>query len=125
MNQPFAAGALASTVEDLLRWKRGLVNHRLLTSDSWQAMTTRGKLSSGRTCDYGFGVFLRRLDDQPAIRHGGGISGFRSDLAYFPDKEITIAVLANTEGARPEKLTDRIARYLFSADPMPPSVPAR
>jgi len=116
MRQPFAAGALASTVEDLIRWQRGLVNHELLKPASWKAMTTPGKLNNGKTSSYGLGVFLRELDDQPAIRHGGGIIGFRSDLAYLPDTDITIAVLTNTEGARPQRITDRIAQYLFQAE---------
>ena len=116
MRQPFAAGALASTVEDLIRWQRGLENHELLKPASWKAMTTRGKLNDGKTSPYGFGVFLRKLDDQTAIRHGGGINGFRSDLAFFPDTNITIAVLTNTEGASPEKTTDRIARHIFQVN---------
>jgi hypothetical protein len=76
-------------------------------------MTTRGKLNGGATSDYGLGVFLRKLDEQPVIRHGGGINGFRSDLAYFPDEDITIAVLSNTEGARPATATDQIARHIL------------
>lgn len=120
MGQPFAAGALASTVEDLIRWQRGLVNHTLLDPDSWKAMTTPAKLNHGKASVYGLGMFLRKLDDHPTIRHGGGINGFRSDLAYFPDMDVTIAVLANTERARPEKVTDRIARHLFKTEPPPP-----
>ena len=81
MGQPFAAGALASTVEDLLRWQRSLVSHKLLKPASWKAMTTRGKLNDGEVSVYGLGVFLRKLDDQRTIRHGGGINGFLSDLA--------------------------------------------
>jgi CubicO group peptidase (beta-lactamase class C family) len=115
MGQPFAAGGLVSTVEDLVLWQRGLVNHELLSSASWKKMTTRGRLNDGETCPYGLGVFQRKLDDHPVIRHGGGINGFRSDLAYFPNENITIAVLANMEGARPEKLTDQIARHIFQS----------
>jgi len=120
MRQPFAAGALVSTVENLIRWQRGLVNHELLEPASWKTMTTCGKLNNGKTTSYGLGVFLRKLDDQPAICHGGGIVGFRSDLTYFPNTDITIAVLANTEGARPQRITDRIARHLFQANPHQP-----
>jgi CubicO group peptidase (beta-lactamase class C family) len=116
MGQPFAAGALASTVEDLIRWQRGLVNHTLLEPASWKAMTTPGKLNHGKTSVYGLGVFLRKLGDHPTIRHGGGINGFRSDLAYFPEIDVTIAVLANKDGTRPEKVTDRIAQHLFQSD---------
>ena len=43
------------------------------------------------------------------IRHGGGISGFRAEVAYYPDEELTIAVLANSEGLNTDRLSDQIA----------------
>jgi len=115
MTQPFSAGALASTVEDLITWQRGLVGGKLLTADSHQSMTTQGKLNDGRHTNYGLGLFVRKFDGHTALRHGGGIKGFRSDLTYLPEIDHTIVVLANCESARPEKLSDRIARHLFGA----------
>jgi CubicO group peptidase (beta-lactamase class C family) len=116
MTQPFSAGALASTVEDLITWQRALVNHKLLSADSLKMMTTPGKLNDGKPTSYGLGVFVRRLDGRVAIRHGGGIKGFRSALAYFPDTDHTIAALANCESSRPEKVLDKVARHLFAGE---------
>jgi D-alanyl-D-alanine carboxypeptidase len=116
MTQPFSAGALASTVEDLIAWQRGLAGGKLIAADSYQSMTIPGKLNDGRHTNYGLGLFLRRFDGHTALRHGGGIKGFRSDLAYFPEIDHTIVVLANCESARPEKLSDRIAKHLFDEE---------
>lgn len=113
MTRPFAAGSLASTVEDLIAWQRGLLKNRILTADSYTLMTTPGELNDGKPTNYGCGVFLQKLDGHPVIRHGGGINGFRSELAYLPESDETIVVLTNTEGAQPNRLADRIARYLF------------
>jgi len=113
MRQPFAAGALVSSVRDLLRWQQALVNHRLLDAESWELMTTRAKLDDGTDSDYCLGVARGRLGEHPTIRHGGGINGFRSDLVYFPDEDITIAVLTNTDGADPGGISNKIARHLL------------
>ncbi|MBC8874239.1 MAG: hypothetical protein H8E44_32770 [Planctomycetes bacterium] len=60
------------------------------------------------------GLFLRKLGDQQVVRHGGGILGFRADLAYYPAFGYTIAVLANSENAKAAKISDQIARYLIA-----------
>ena len=114
MKQPFAAGALASTVGDLITWQRGLVAHRLLTSRSQAAMTQQGTLNDGKPIAYGLGVFVRTSNGRPVIRHGGGINGFRSDLAYYPKQDVTIVVLANSESTNPARISDQIARSLLN-----------
>ena len=113
LNQTVGAGNLSATVKDLILWQRGLVAHRLLTAGSINSMLARGKLNNGKPFDYGLGIRTGRLDGQKVIRHGGGISGFRSDLAYYPDSEITIAVAANSEHANTRAISDRIARFLI------------
>lgn len=44
------------------------------------------------------------------IHHGGGINGFVSELAYYPDDSLTVAVLANTTPAPSEQIAENIAR---------------
>lgn len=119
MGQPFAAGSLASSVTDLLKWQHALLSGELLGEESWSTMTTRGTLSNGGRTNYGFGVFLSTLGKEPMIRHGGGINGFRGELACFPDRGITVVVLTNTEGAAPQRLLARIGRQLIKPRPAP------
>jgi len=116
LNQTVGAGNLSATVKDLILWQRGLVAHRLITAQSIGSMLARGKLNDGKPFDYGLGIRTGRLDGQKVIRHGGGISGFRSDVAYYPDSEITIAVAANSEHANTKAISDRIARHLMKQD---------
>ena len=40
MTQPHAAGALVSTVDDLLRWNRAVHEGKVLSSDSYRSMIT-------------------------------------------------------------------------------------
>jgi CubicO group peptidase (beta-lactamase class C family) len=113
LGQTVGAGNLAATVTDMIIWQRGLVAHRLLTDGSFRLMTTAGKLNGGKGFDYGLGIRTGRLGDHKFIRHGGGISGFRSDLAYYPESEITIAIAANCDRVNTRVISDRIARYVM------------
>jgi len=113
LKQTVGAGNMSSTVGDLLLWQRGLFTHRVLRTESSRTMRTRGKLSNGKSINYGLGVVVRKLDGHEAVRHGGGIPGFRADVAYYPDSELTIAVLSNTEHANTARISDRIARGLL------------
>src|SRR5438128_9525983 len=87
MSIPFSAGALYSTTEDLLRWEQGLFGGKLLTAASLEKMTTPFKN------DYAFGLGVRTSKGRKVIEHNGGIEGFNTLLAYYPEDKLTIAVL--------------------------------
>jgi CubicO group peptidase (beta-lactamase class C family) len=89
------AGALYSTTHDLLRWTRALFGGELLSAESLAKLTTPYKE------DYALGVAVHRRSGQLVIEHFGGVAGFNSHLAYFPESDVTVAVLANVNGATP------------------------
>lgn len=95
MTIPWAAGSTYSTTGDLLRWERGLFGGKVLDAASLQAMTTAGK------GDYGMGVQVTHRDGVTVVEHGGGIEGFNTQLSYVPERQITVAVLSNVNGAAP------------------------
>ncbi len=102
MTVPFSAGGLYSTTGDLLRWEQGLFGGRLLSPESLKQMTTPFK------DDYAFGLMVRTENGHKVIDHGGGIEGFNTMLAYYPDDKLTVAVLGNLSGGAPQE----IAKYL-------------
>jgi CubicO group peptidase (beta-lactamase class C family) len=98
MSVPFSAGSLYSTTEDLLRWEQGLFGGKVLSAASLQKMTTPFK------SDYAFGLQVRTVNGHRRIDHNGGIEGFNTALAYYPDDKITVVVLANLNGNAPDAL---------------------
>src|SRR6476660_2833586 len=92
MSIPFSAGALYSTTEDLLRWEQGLFGGKVLKPESLVKMTTPFKQ------DYAFGLGVSTQNGHKMIAHDGGIQGFNTSLAYFPDDKLVVAVLANLNG---------------------------
>jgi CubicO group peptidase (beta-lactamase class C family) len=92
MSIPFSAGALYSTTEDLLRWEQGLFGGKVLKPESLAKMTTPFKQ------DYAFGLGVSTQSGHKMIAHDGGIEGFNTALAYYPDDKLVVAVLANLNG---------------------------
>jgi CubicO group peptidase (beta-lactamase class C family) len=102
MSIPFAAGSLYSTTEDLLRWEQGLFGGKLLSAASLQKMITPFKN------DYAFGLAVRTVAGRKVIDHGGGIEGFNTHLAYYPEDKLTVAVLGNLNGSAPGDMAGKL-----------------
>jgi uncharacterized protein YneR len=102
MSIPFSAGALYSTTQDLLRWEQGLFGGKLLSPASLQKMTTPFK------DDYAFGVQVHTVSGRKVVDHGGGIEGFNTFLAYYPDSQVTIVALANVNGNAPQEIAGKL-----------------
>jgi CubicO group peptidase (beta-lactamase class C family) len=98
MTIPLSAGGLYSTTEDLLRWEQGLFGGKLLSPSSLKKMTTPFKN------DYGFGLAIHSINGHEEISHGGGIEGFNTILAYYPEDKLTVVVLANLNGSAPPEI---------------------
>jgi CubicO group peptidase (beta-lactamase class C family) len=95
MTVPQGAGGLYSTTEDLLKWEQGLFGGKVLSAASLQKMTTPFK------SNYAFGLQVDTAGGHKVIQHGGAISGFLSDVSYYPDDKLTVVVLENATGAAP------------------------
>jgi CubicO group peptidase (beta-lactamase class C family) len=102
MTIPHGAGALYSTTEDLLRWTQGLFGGRLLSAASLEKMTTPAQNN------YAFGLVVTETGGRKMIQHNGGIEGFNTELRYYPDSKITVAVLANLNGAAAGQLAGQL-----------------
>ena len=98
MTVPFSAGGLYSTTGDLWRWEQGLFGGKLLSPASMKTMTTPVKN------DYAFGVMVRNTGGRTVVSHSGGIEGFNTYLAYYPDDRVTIVVLANLNGPAADQI---------------------
>lgn len=98
MSLPYAAGGLYSTTEDLLKWENALFSGGFLSKASLKKMLTPYK------GDYGFGIVISKDKDRTIIYHSGGIQGFNTRLAYYPETKTTVIVLANLNGNAPDAM---------------------
>jgi CubicO group peptidase (beta-lactamase class C family) len=109
MTQPYAAGALLSTVDDLALWDAALYTGKLLKASTLEQAHASHFLSDGRPTAYGYGWVIAGYQGNRFIEHSGGINGFRSHAIRLPDDHIYAAVLSNNGWLSPETLTFKIA----------------
>ncbi len=109
MSQPYAAGSLISTGEDLVQWSMALTSGKVVKPESFALMTTATILPSGENTHYGFGLNIDEWEGRTCIRHGGGIHGFNSMLMWLPDEDLHIAVISNGEPVKSSRIAHTIA----------------
>jgi CubicO group peptidase (beta-lactamase class C family) len=109
MTQPYAAGAIQSTVEDLFTWHQAVHSYKLLSRASVNKALTRYVLSNGDMTNYGYGWRLGYIQDSPSIWHGGMVNGYIAMAMYLPNEDVFVAVLSNCECNSPEDITAKLA----------------
>lgn len=107
MSIPHAAGALYSTVGDLYLWDQALYTDKVLNAKSTAAMYT------AVLDNYAYGWIVDTEFKRKRISHGGGINGFATLIARYPDEKVTIIVLSNLQSANAGKIGRDLGAALF------------
>lgn len=118
------AGGIYSTPADLLVWDRALIDGKVLSSDSFRAMTTPGRLTDGRTTGYGCGLGVSTSGRAVILSHGGSVGGFKALNTILPAQRSAIVLLANQEavGNLLGELRDEIVDLLVPDEDTAPEV---
>ncbi|MDJ0572500.1 MAG: serine hydrolase [Pleurocapsa sp. MO_192.B19] len=116
MSLPSGAGALYSTVEDLYKWERSLYTDALFNQASRDAMfasTIQVPAEENEPAYYGYGWFIDTQHDRHRISHDGGIEGFRTHFARYPEERMAIVVLSNLQTSPVAKMGRDLAAIIF------------
>jgi D-alanyl-D-alanine carboxypeptidase len=93
----WTGGGVASTSEDLARWAKAMYEGKAFSPDLLPQMldgVTAPML--GRDAKYGLGVIIRPTRLGISYGHSGFFPGYMTDMMYFPDRKIAVAVQVNT-----------------------------
>lgn len=120
MAGPFAAGALASTGGDLIRWQIALTEGHAVSAASFRTMTESAVKTGQGDAAYGFGLISDTVGGTRRVWHNGGINGFNSVLTWWPDLGLRTAVISNSEGLPSGAVEQMIVAALTSERPLPP-----
>ena len=103
----WTGGGFASTAEDLARWAKLLYEGKVLKQSALDQMLTGVEANQGRGGGagnkYGLAVQIRTSEWGTSYGHGGWFPGYRSEMEYFPQYRVAIAVQFNTDDARAMK----------------------
>lgn len=101
------AGGYKSNVQDFARWAQALLNHKLVSAETEQAMWTRQTTNDGKPTDWGLGF---TLSDQGGLKvsHNGSQTETATRMVLYPHRGSGVVLLCNAEWAKPDVITTAI-----------------
>ena len=115
MSIPYAAGGLYSTVEDLYRWEQSLSTDHLVPKTYLDEMFAPQVAIPDSGLAYGYGWITGKDPLGRSINaHSGGIEGFASTIARYPDDQVTIIILSNQQDKNVELILQILYNKIFS-----------
>lgn len=105
-------GGIYSNLIDLARWDESLARHTLVNqkvldeawtpvkladggATRWPVEKNDDNLNPGKPVEYGYGWFLDPYRGERRMWHTGSTTSFRTVIQRFPDRKLTVIVLAN------------------------------
>ena len=95
-----AGGGFATTATDLARWAHALYGDDVLGALREQAVAGEPAPPLGKDTKYGLGVIVEPTPLGPSWGHRGFFPGYRSELRWFPELRVAVAMLANSSAER-------------------------
>jgi D-aminopeptidase len=102
------AGAVVSTVDDMLRWAAHMDSPVVGTASTWAAMKTPPRLASGISTGYGFGLVIDRYRGVETISHAGNALGGSAQMLKVPAAGLDVVVIVNREDVSSTQLARQI-----------------
>jgi len=103
----YSAGAIYSTVEDLYKWHKGLLNYKVYDKTSLENATT--PFLEG----YGLGCWIDMIYDKKVVCHGGNIFGFTGYFGRIQEEDVSIIILNNIFNRQIENIGLSILAILY------------
>ena len=114
------ATSLFSTPEDLVLWLDNFRTHKLGSEQVFANMLKVPSLSTGESAifygsGYAGGLMIGDYRGLKTIGHGGADAGFRSNIQWFPEHNIGIAVTTNLASGDPGGHLNKVADLVLKA----------
>ena len=109
----WTGGGMVSTAEDLARWARVVYEGKAFDPSLLPEMLAGVPAKLGKDTKYGLGVIIRPTAMGLTYGHSGFFPGYMTDMMYFPEEKISVAVQVNS--SVPPNLGKPLARVLVEA----------
>lgn len=106
----WTGGGFVTTSEELARWAKASYEGRAFPQELVDTLLASVPAKTGRGDRYGLGVQVKQSEFGVTYGHSGWFPGYLSEVRYFPEHGIAVAVQFNTDFSR--KLGAPIRRYL-------------
>jgi CubicO group peptidase (beta-lactamase class C family) len=117
-----------SSVGDLNLLWRAILEKKLIRPETFKQMTTAEGAAMQMSpqdprAQYGFAVTINHEEEHRRIGQHGSLYGYSGSLYDFPNDQLTIAVLTNTEGQNAYAITRALARAVLGLQELPAPAP--
>ena len=86
----------------------------LVKKETVALMLTPQHARDGKTSGNGMGFFATQFAGHNRAGHGGGQQGITTNMVFYPDDGVALAIMANLEGARSlYELTDEVSKIVL------------
>jgi D-alanyl-D-alanine carboxypeptidase len=100
----WTGGGVASTAEDLARWAKLVYEGRAFDPALLPRVLDGVPARLGQNVRYGLGVIIRTTPLGPAHGHSGFFPGYATEMLYFPDSKVAVAIQVNVTDPYPRGL---------------------
>src|SRR5882724_9667194 len=113
-----------STVADLYQLWRTIQEKKLVRPETFKLMTTAEGAAAQMSpqdpkAQYGFAMILNHEEEHRRIGQHGSLLGYSGSLYDFPEDQLTIVVLTNTEGQNAYAITRALSRAVLGLPALP------
>ena len=120
-------GGLLTTVGDLLTWNEHLDRPSPANAAHVGRQHEPAVLSTGRTLEYAYGLYVRPYKGVKEVSHSGSTAGYRAFLTRFPDQRVSVAVLCNAGNANATQFAHAVSDIYLGdrineSAPRPPAI---
>lgn len=93
-------GGIYSSTHDMFKWDQALYTEKLISQKMLQeAFTAHSRISDAKGSGYGYGWYVGNRHGVPSVWHYGSTVGFSTRIERYPQKKLTLIMLANRHEA--------------------------
>ncbi|MDX2045899.1 MAG: serine hydrolase domain-containing protein [Chitinophagaceae bacterium] len=115
-------GGLLTTTADLLLWVEKYTKGEIAGKDFFYNQIRQGVLNNGSAINYASGLFIDIYNSKKTITHSGATAGYRANLEFYPELNLSIALLSNDGSLEPVAIAHQVADIFIP--PIPSSAAA-
>ena len=111
----YGSGNVLSGLDDMILWGKNFLNPKVGSEQIMDRIfNTYNTLENGDTIGYTYGFYVRSHRGLKVVSHQGGVPGFTSNIAIYPDENLVIIVMLNNQSIGSIAMTNAVAGLLLS-----------
>jgi CubicO group peptidase (beta-lactamase class C family) len=121
----YGSGNVFSSIHDMIQWGQNLMAPKVGSKSMMERLFNKyNTLENGDSINYTYGFYVRSHRGLKVVDHQGGVPGFTSIIAIYPDEKLVIIVMLNNESISSRSMANSIAELMLS-EKFAPLVPPK